>query len=324
MGDKLDKALENILKKHGKGSAISGNEKVPYERISTGSLGLDIITGGGYPEGRFVEFYAPESSGKSTCAIHGMVEAQKKYPDKKVALIDAEHGMDLEYAKNLGLNVDNIIFVQPSSGEEGLDIAEELIGSGEVSFVLIDSIAALTPQAEIDGEMGESKMGLQARLISQACRKLTALAGKTKTVVFWTNQLRLKIGMVFGNPEVTPGGEAMKFYASIRIDLRKKQGDKDKEGETINSKVTAKTVKNKTAPPFQKCEFDIVFGEGIDRVSEILFYGEKLGILHKTGAWLNYGDMKLANGAPATKALLKDNPELSEEIESKIRAHYKI
>lgn len=324
MGDKLDKALDNIFKKHGKGSVISGNEKVPYERISTGSLGLDIITGGGYPEGRFVEVYAPESSGKSTCAIHGMVEAQKKYPNKKVAIIDAEHAMDMEYAKNLGLDADNVIFVQPSSGEEGLDIAEGLIGSGEISFVLIDSISALTPQAEIDGEMGESKMGLHARLMGQACRKLTAIASKTKTVVYWTNQLRLKLNVMFGNPETTSGGEAMKFYASIRIDLRKKAGDKDKEGEIMNSKVTAKTVKNKTAPPFQKCEFDIVFGEGVDRVSEILFYGEKIGILHKTGAWTNYGDMKLANGAVATKALLKDNPELAEEIEGKIRKHYKI
>lgn len=324
MGDKLDKALENILKKHGKGSAISGNEKVPYERIPTGSLGLDIITGGGYPEGRFVEFYAPESSGKSTCAIHGMVEAQKKYPNKKVAIIDAEHAMDMEYAKALGLDAESVVFVQPDSGEVGLSIAEDLIGSGEISFVLIDSIAALTPQAEIDGEMGESKMGLHARLIGQACRKLTALAGKTKTVVYWTNQLRLKLGILFGNPETTPGGEAMKFYASIRIDLRKKAGDKDKDGEIVNSKVTAKTVKNKTAPPFQKCEFDIVFGEGIDRVSEVIFWGEKTGILHKTGHYFNYGDMKLANGEPKTKELLKDNPELTEEIESKIREHYKI
>ena len=203
MGENLEKALANILKKHGKGSTIMGNESIPHERIPTGSLGLDIITGGGYPEGRFIEIIAPESSGKSTCAIHGMVHAQKKYPNKKVAIIDAEHAMSIDYCKALGLNVDNLIFCQPDSGDQGLDIAEELIESGEISFMLIDSIAALTPKAEIDGDMGDSKMGLHARLMSQACRKMSGKANKTGTVVFWSNQLREKIGCVGIDTEVT-------------------------------------------------------------------------------------------------------------------------
>lgn len=324
MGDALKKAMENIAKRFGDDSYVNGNEKKQYERIPTGSLGLDIITGGGYPEGRFIEFYAPESAGKTTCAIHAMIEAQKKYPKKKVVILDFEHAIDRAYCEALGLNMGEVIISQPSNGDDGLEILDEFISSGEVSFALVDSIAAISPKSEIEGEMGDSKMGLHARLMSQACRKLTAKASKTGTVVYWTNQIRQKIGVFFGSDEAMPGGNAMKFYASIRVDLRKKQGDKDSEGEIMNSKVTAKTVKNKTAPPFQKCEFDIVFGEGIDRVSEVIFWGEKSGILHKTGHYFNYGDTKLANGAPKTKELLKDNPELTEEIEAKIRKHYKI
>lgn len=260
----------------------------------------------------------------TTVAIYGMIQAQKKYPNKRVVMIDAEHAFDRDYAEALGLKMEEVLIVQPDNGEQGLEIADELIDSGEISFITIDSIAALTPKAEIDGEMGESKMGLHARLMSQAFRKLTAKSNKTGTVVFWTNQLREKIGIMFGNPETTTGGNAAKFYASIRIDLRKKQGDKDSEGDIINSKVTAKTIKNKTAPPFRKCEFDIIFGEGIDFTSEILYYGEKAGIIQKSGSWYSYNETKLGQGGQGVKSILKDNPELVEELETKIRQHYNI
>ncbi|MDR1019000.1 MAG: recombinase RecA [Lachnospiraceae bacterium] len=325
MGDNLTKALENITKKHGKGSVLSGDERIEIERIPTGSLGLDIITGGGYPLGRFVEVYAPESSGKTTISIHGMIQAQKKYPNKRVAIIDAEHAFDRNYAEALGLKMDEILIVQPSSGEEGLDIAEELIESGEISMIVIDSIAALTPKKEIDGEIGDSVLGLHARLMSQACRKLTSKANNTKTVVYWTNQLREKIGVMYGSPEVTSGGNAMKFYASIRIDLRKKKGTElDDDGDIVNSKVTAKTVKNKTFPPFRSCEFDITFGKGIDIYSEIVYYGVKYGVIEKAGSWYSYGDVKLGQGSNGVKETLRDNPELTEELENKIKAYYKL
>lgn len=325
MGENLEKAISNILKKHGAGSVMQDGDRVEEERISTGSLGLDIITGGGYPLGRFVEVYAPESSGKTTVAIHGMIEAQKKFPDKKVAIIDAEHAFDREYAEDLGLKVDEMLIVQPDNGEQGLDIASDLIDSGEISMIVIDSIAALTPKKEIDGEIGDSVIGLQARMMSQACRVLTVKASRTKTVVYWTNQLREKIGIMFGNPETTPGGNAMKFYASIRIDLRKKQGkDLDDNGEIQNSLVTAKTVKNKTFPPFRKCEFDILFGQGIDLSSEILSYGEKCGVIQRGGSWFSYGETRLGQGAASVKALLRDNPELMEELIEKIKQEYKI
>lgn len=323
MGENLEKALANILKKHGDGSVLQGEEKVEYERIPTGSLGLDIITGGGYPLGRFVEVYAPESTGKTTIAIHGMIQAQKKYPNKRVVIIDAEHAFDRDYAEGLGLKMDEVLIVQPDNGEQGLDIADALIESGEVSMIVIDSIAALTPKAEIDGDIGDSKMGLHARLMSQACRVMTAKTQKHKTVVYWTNQLREKIGVMFGSPETTPGGNAMKFYASIRIDLRKKKGtDTDLNGDITNSKITAKTVKNKTFPPYRACEFDILFGEGIDRASELLFYGEKSGVIKRGGSWFSYGDVRLGQGAQTVKQLLKDNPEMCEEIEKKIREHH--
>lgn len=325
MSENLNKALDNILKKHGKGSVLQGDEKVEYERIPTGSLGLDIITGGGYPIGRFVEVYAPESSGKTTVAIHGMIQAQKKYPNKRVAIIDSEHAFDRDYAEGLGLKMDDILIVQPDNGEQGLDIAADLIDSGEISMMVIDSIAALTPKKEIDGDIGDSVLGLHARLMSQACRVLTSKANKSKTVVYWTNQLREKIGVMFGSPETTPGGNAMKFYASIRIDLRKKKGtDIDNDGDIVNSKVTAKTVKNKTFPPFRSCEFDIVFGEGIDLVSELLYYGEKAGIIKKSGSWYSYDNVKLGQGSQSVKSLMRDNPEMMDEIKNKIKKYYNI
>ena len=323
MGENLEKALANILKKHGSGSILQGEDKVEYERIPTGSLGLDIITGGGYPLGRFVEVYAPESSGKTTVAIHGMIQAQKKYPDKRVAIIDSEHAFDRNYAEDLGLKMDEVLIVQPDNGEQGLDIANDLIESGEVSMIVIDSIAALTPKAEIDGEIGENKVGLHARLMSQACRVMTAKTQKHQTVVYWTNQLREKIGVMYGSPETTPGGNAMKFYASIRIDLRKSKGkDLDANGDITNSKVTARTVKNKTFPPFRSCEFDILFGEGIDKTSELLYYGEKSGVVQKAGSWYSYNGDRLGQGAASVKQLMRDNHEMCEEIEQKIREAY--
>lgn len=325
MGENLEKALANILKKHGNGSVLQGEDRVEYERIPTGSLGLDIITGGGYPLGRFVEVYAPESSGKTTVAIHGMIQAQKKYPDKRVAIIDSEHAFDRNYAEDLGLKMDEVLIVQPDNGEQGLDIANDLIESGEVSMIVIDSIAALTPKAEIDGDIGENKIGLHARLMSQACRVMTAKTQKYQTVVYWTNQLREKIGVMFGSPETTPGGNAMKFYASIRIDLRKSKGkDLDVNGDITNSKVTAKTVKNKTFPPFRSCEFDILFGEGIDKASELLFYGEIKGVIQKSGSWYSYNGDRLGQGAASVKQIMRDNPEMCEEIEKKIRESYGI
>lgn len=325
MSENLSKALDNIMKKYGKGSVLTGNEKVEIERIPTGSLGLDNITGGGYPLGRFIEIYAPESSGKTTICIHAMIEAQKKYPNKRVAIIDAEHAFDRDYAESVGLNMNEVLISQPSCGEEGLDIANDLIESGEISLVVIDSIAALTPKKEIEGNVGDSVLGLHARLMSQSCRILTSKANNTNTVVLWTNQLREKIGVIFGPNEVTTGGNAMKFYASIRIDLRKKQGsDLDENGDILNSKVTAKTVKNKTYPPFRKCEFDILFGEGIDKVSELLYYGEKSGIIKKAGSWYSYDGVKLGQGAQSVKSLMRDNPEMMDEIENKIRNFYNL
>lgn len=325
MGDKLDKALDSIFKKHGKESIVNGDETVKMERISTGSIGLDIITGGGYPEGRHALFVSLESCGKSTMCIHALVQALKKYPNKKVAIVDSEQTMDRGYCEALGLDMSKVIMCQPTHGEEALDIADTLIESGEISMIVIDSIATLTPKKELDGEIGDSVMGLQARMMSQAFRVLTSKANKTGTVVLWCNQQREKIGIVWGSPITEPGGNAAKYYVSIKIELKKKLSTElDEDGEIKNSKVTAKAVKNKTAPPFRECEYDIVFGEGIDVYSELLFYGEKMGIIKKSGSWFSYGNTKLAQGASNTKALLKDNPELAEEIEAKIRKHYKI
>jgi recombination protein RecA len=322
--DPLLDVLASMDKRFGKGAVIVGDTVIQTERQSTGSLGIDIITGGGWGKGRMVEIFGPESSGKTTLCIHTMIQAQKDSPEKRVAFIDAEHAFDRNYAENLGLDMSQVIISQPDSGEQALEIAEALIASGKISVCIIDSVAALTPKAEIEGEMGDSKMGLHARLMSQACRKLTGVVSKTNTVLLWTNQIRMKIGVMFGSPETVPGGEALKFYASTRIDIRKSKGDEDKDGNVINSHVKVKTIKNKLAPPFQVTKFDIVFGEGIDRSSEILAIGEDIGIIEKKGSWFNYGDTKLGQGGVNVKQLLKDNPELSEEIEIKIREYFNI
>lgn len=322
--DPLLDVLASMDKRFGKGAVIVGDTVIQTERQGTGSLGIDIITGGGWGKGRMVEIYGPESSGKTTLCIHTMIQAQKDCPDKRVAFIDAEHAFDRNYAENLGLDMSQVIISQPDSGEQALEIAEALIASGKISVCIIDSVAALTPRAEIEGEMGDSKMGLHARLMSQACRKLTGVVSKTNTVLLWTNQIRMKIGVMFGSPETVPGGEALKFYASTRIDIRKSKGDEDKDGNVINSHVKVKTIKNKLAPPFQVTKFDIVFGEGIDRSSEILAIGEDIGIIEKKGSWFNYGEVKLGQGGVNVKQLLKDNPELSDEIELKIRQYFNI
>ena len=322
--DPLLDVLASMDKRFGKGAVIVGDTVIQTERQSTGSLGVDIITGGGWGKGRMVEIYGPESSGKTTLCIHTMIQAQIDSPDKKVAFIDAEHAFDRNYAEHLGLDMSQVIISQPDSGEQALEIAEALIASGKISVCVIDSVAALTPRAEIEGEMGDSKMGLHARLMSQACRKLTGVVSKTNTVLLWTNQIRMKIGVMFGSPETVPGGEALKFYASTRIDIRKSKGDEDKDGNIINSHVKVKTIKNKLAPPFQVTKFDIVFGEGIDRSSEILAIGEDIGVIEKKGSWFNYGETKLGQGGVNVKQLLKENPELSDEIEIKIRQYFNI
>lgn len=322
--DPLLDVLASMDKRFGKGAVIVGDTVIQTERQSTGSLGMDIITGGGWGKGRMVEIYGPESSGKTTLCIHTMIQAQLDTPEKKVAFIDAEHAFDRNYAEHLGLDMSQVIISQPDSGEQALEIAEALIASGKISVCVIDSVAALTPKSEIEGEMGDSKMGLHARLMSQACRKLTGVVSRTNTVLLWTNQIRMKIGVMFGSPETVPGGEALKFYASTRIDIRKSKGDEDKDGNVINSHVKAKTIKNKLAAPFQVTKFDIVFGEGIDRSSEILAIGEDIGIIEKKGSWFNYGETKLGQGGNNVKDLLKDNPELAEEIEFKIREHFNI
>jgi recombination protein RecA len=322
--DPLLDVLASMDKRFGKGAVIVGDTVIQTERQSTGSLGVDIITGGGWGKGRMVEIYGPESSGKTTLCIHTMIQAQHDTPEKRVAFIDAEHAFDRNYAEHLGLDMSQVIISQPDSGEQALEIAEALIASGKISVCVIDSVAALTPKSEIEGEMGDSKMGLHARLMSQACRKLTGVVSRTNTVLLWTNQIRMKIGVMFGSPETVPGGEALKFYASTRIDIRKSKGDEDKDGNVINSHVKVKTIKNKLAPPFQVTKFDIVFGEGIDRSSEILSIGEAIGIIEKKGSWFNYGETKLGQGGTNVKQLLSDNPELSDEIENKIRKYFNI
>jgi recombination protein RecA len=322
--DPLLDVLASMDKRFGKGAVIVGDTVIQTERQSTGSLGVDIITGGGWGKGRMVEIYGPESSGKTTLCIHTMIQAQHDTPEKRVAFIDAEHAFDRNYAEHLGLDMSQVIISQPDSGEQALEIAEALIASGKISVCVIDSVAALTPRSEIEGEMGDSKMGLHARLMSQACRKLTGVVSRTNTVLLWTNQIRMKIGVMFGSPETVPGGEALKFYASTRIDIRKSKGDEDKDGNVINSHVKVKTIKNKLAPPFQVTKFDIVFGEGIDRSSEILAIGEDIGIIEKKGSWFNYGETKLGQGGSNVKQLLSDNPELSDEIENKIREYFNI
>lgn len=314
----LKLAMDKIEKDHGKGTIMKMGDHVEENVavIPTGSLGLNLALGvGGYPRGRVIEIYGPESSGKTTLAIHAIAETQKA--GGIAAIIDAEHAFDRFYAAKLGVDVNNLLISQPDSGEQALEVADQLIRSSAVDLVVIDSVAALTPKAELEGDMGDSKMGLQARLMSQALRKLTANINRTNTTCIFINQLREKIGVMFGNPETTTGGNALKFYASVRLDIRRvgqiKEGD-----EIIGNQTRVKVVKNKVAPPFRKAEFDIMFGEGVSRIGEILDLGVEAGVIKKSGSWFSYGETKLAQGREATKNLIADNPELTAELEQKI------
>ena len=315
----LQMTLDRIDKSYGKGAIMKlGDHSVEnLPSISTGSLGLDIALGiGGYPRGRIIEIYGPESSGKTTLAIHAIAEAQKT--GGIAAFIDAEHAFDRFYAENLGVDVDNLYISQPDNGEQALEIADQLIRSGAIDIIVIDSVAALTPKAEIEGDMGDSKMGLHARLMSQALRKLTSAIDKTNTTVIFINQLRDKLGVMFGNPETTTGGNALKFYASVRLDVRRIGQIKDGEN-VIGNRTRVKVVKNKVAPPFRSTEFDIMFGEGVSKLGEIIDMGVECEVIKKSGSWFSYGDTKLAQGRDAVKALLRDNDELREEIEAKTK-----
>ncbi len=314
----LQMAIDKIEKDHGKGTImkLGDNKVVDVPVIPTGSIGLNAALGvGGYPRGRVIEIFGPESSGKTTLAIHAIAEAQKA--GGIAAIIDAEHAFDRFYAEKLGVDVENLFISQPDDGEQALEIADQLIRSSAIDIIVIDSVAALTPKAEIEGDMGDNRVGLQARLMSQALRKLTASINKTNTCCIFINQLREKIGVMFGNPETTTGGNALKFYSSIRLDIRRatqiKEGD-----EVIGNQTRVKVVKNKVAPPFKKAEFDIMFGEGISKAGEIIDMGVETGIIKKSGSWFSYGDSKLAQGRDACKRLIQDNPELAAELEEKI------
>jgi recombination protein RecA len=315
----LQATIDKIEKDYGKGTIMKLGDQPQWDVqvIPSGSVALDHALGiGGYPRGRIIEIYGPESSGKTTLAIHAIAQAQKQ--GGIAAMVDAEHAFDRSYAKALGVNLETLLISQPDNGEQALEIADNLIRSGAIDIVVIDSVAALTPKAEIEGEMGDNKVGLQARLMSQALRKLTANISKTNTCCIFINQLREKIGVMFGNPETTTGGNALKFYASVRIDVRRTTQLKDGD-EALGNRTRVKVVKNKMAPPFKKAEFDIVFGEGISHVGEIVDLGVDYGIITKSGSWFSYGDQKLAQGREATKQLLRDNTELCDEIEAKIR-----
>ena len=316
----LQAAMQKIEKDFGKGSIMRmGEEKIEnVDVIPTGSIGLNAALGvGGYPKGRIIEIYGPESSGKTTLAIHAIAEAQKA--GGIAAFIDAEHAFDRFYAQKLGVDINNLYISQPDNGEQALEIADQLIRSSAIDIIVIDSVAALTPKKEIEGDMGDSAVGLHARLMSQALRKLTATIAKTNTTCIFINQLREKIGIMFGNPETTTGGNALKFYASVRLDIRRITSLKDGD-QVVGNQVRVKVVKNKVAPPFRKAEFEITFGEGISKVGEILDLGVEYGIIQKSGSWFSYEGSKLAQGRDATKALLRDNPELCEELEGKIMA----
>lgn len=319
----LQATLDKIEKDFGKGTIMKLGDQPKWDisTIQSGSIALDHALGiGGYPKGRVIEIYGPESSGKTTLAIHAIAQAQKA--GGIAAIIDAEHAFDRTYAKKLGVNVDTLLISQPDNGEQALEITDSLIRSGAIDIIVIDSVAALTPKAEIEGEMGDSKMGLQARLMSQALRKLTGNISKTNTCCIFINQLRDKIGVMFGNPETTTGGNALKFYASVRIDVRKITQIKDGE-EATGSRTRAKVVKNKMAPPFRKAEFDILFGEGISKIGEIIDLGVEYEIIKKSGSWFSYGDSKIGQGRDAVKNMLLDNPELADEVEAKIREKLK-
>ncbi len=317
----LKMTMDRLEKTYGKGAIMRMGDSpvIDVDVIPTGSLGLDIALGiNGFPKGRVIEIYGPESSGKTTLAIHAIAECQKK--GGIAAFIDAEHAFDRNYAQALGVDTENLLISQPDNGEQALEITENLIRSGAIDIIVIDSVAALTPRAEIEGEMGDSKMGLQARLMSQALRKLTGTIGRTGCCCIFINQLREKIGVLFGNPETTTGGNALKFYASMRLDIRRKGSPiKDKEGNVVGNTVKVKVVKNKLAPPFRVAEFDIMYGEGISKEGEIVDLGSDLGILNKAGSWYSYGDTKVAQGREAAKQFLLDNPEVASEIEEKIK-----
>ena len=317
----LETALAQIEKQFGKGAVmkLGANVTMQVDAIPTGSLGLDLALGiGGVPRGRIVEVYGPESSGKTTLALQILAEAQKM--GGEVAFIDVEHALDPTYAA-LGVDIDSLLVSQPDTGEQAMEICEALVRSGAIDAVVVDSVAAMVPRAEIEGEMGDSHVGLQARLMSQALRKLTGVIGKTNTVCIFINQLREKVGIVYGNPEVTTGGRALKYYSSVRIDVRRIEGLKDSTGAFIGNRTRAKIVKNKVAPPFREAEFDIMFGEGISKIGEILDLGVKLGVVQKSGAWFNYGEMRLGQGRDNAKQFLKDHPEVSDEIEKIVRAN---
>jgi recombination protein RecA len=319
----LQLTLDKLDKTYGKGTVMKMGDKAveEVEVISSGSLGLDLALGvNGYPRGRVIEIYGPESSGKTTLTLHAIAEAQKA--GGIAAFIDAEHAFDRNYAEKLGVDIENLIISQPDNGEQALEIAENLIRSGAIDIVVIDSVAALTPKSEIEGEMGDSKMGLHARLMSQALRKLTGTISKTHCTVFFINQLREKIGVMFGNPETTTGGNALKFYASIRLDIRRSSQIKDGDN-VIGNRTKVKVVKNKVAPPFKVAEFDIMYGEGVSKNGEILDLAVEFEIIKKAGSWFSYGETKLGQGRDAVKGLIKDNPEMADELEAKIKAHIK-
>ena len=318
----LETALAQIEKQFGKGAVmkLGANVTMQVDAIPTGSLGLDLALGiGGVPRGRIVEVYGPESSGKTTLALQILAEAQKM--GGEVAFIDVEHALDPTYAAALGVDIDSLLVSQPDTGEQAMEICEALVRSSAIDAVVVDSVAAMVPRAEIEGEMGDSHVGLQARLMSQALRKLTGVIGKTNTVCIFINQLREKVGIVYGNPEVTTGGRALKYYSSVRIDVRRIEGLKDSTGAFIGNRTRAKIVKNKVAPPFREAEFDIMFGEGISKIGEILDLGVKLGVVQKSGAWFNYGEMRLGQGRDNAKIFLKEHPEVSAEIEKIVRAN---
>lgn len=316
----LDAALSQIERAFGKGSImrLGQNTNIDIEAISTGSLGIDIALGiGGLPKGRIIEIYGPESSGKTTLALSVIAQAQKK--NGTCAFIDAEHALDPSYAKKIGVDIDNLLISQPDAGEQALEIADTLVRSGAIDVLVVDSVAALVPKAELEGEMGDSHMGLQARLMSQALRKLTSTVSRSNTLIIFINQIRMKIGVMFGNPETTTGGNALKFYASVRMDIRRVGAIKDKE-DVIGSQTRVKIVKNKVAPPFKTVDFDIMYGEGISKTGELIDLGVKAGLVEKSGAWFSYKGEKLGQGRENAKIFLRDHPEIAEEIENKIRA----